>query len=390
MSESSMHERASDVDTLLVGAGPIGIEMAAALRSLGHGYAHVEAGCLASTIAWYPPGTEIFSAPERLAIAGVPFVSYPHQRVTREDYLAYLRGVVAHHGLEVSLFTRVTSIERTADGRLCATVAPSRQGVGGPGYSAKVGGAGAADGAGAGAGGEIRCSNVILGIGDMHVPRMLGIEGEGLAHVSHFMGDPHVYAQLRVVVVGGNNSACEAAVRLYRAGARVTLVHRRAEPSGERVKPWIAIELKALIREGKVDFLGERVLGRIERERVRADSIAGDGEVVVAADRVLLMTGYDQDASLFERLGVELRARDRAPVFDRATMQTGVPGVYVLGTAVSGSRTGRTVHFIETSHKHVPRIARALGHSAAAQSGAGDAFPWNLEAPDRPEDLRES
>lgn len=369
-----------EVDTLLVGAGPIGIEMAAALRTLGHPYLHVEAGCLASTIAWYPPGTEIFSAPERLAIAGVPFSSYPHQRATREDYLAHLRGVVKHHALDLLLYTRVARLERDDAGRFVARLVRSSGGVGGPGYTPGSMGLAGVEGAGV-----VRSRWVILSIGDMHLPRALGVAGEDLAHVAHHMGDPHVYSGLRVVVVGGNNSACEAVVRLYRAGARVTQIHRRDEPAGERVKPWIAIELRALIREGKVDFLGGHTVARIEPDRVSARPLDEVADHAVAADRVLLLTGYDQDATLFEQLGVSLRPQDRAPVHDRETMQTGVPGVFVIGTAVSGSRTGRTVHFIETSHKHVPRVARALGHS-----GDAGVFPWNLDRPDRPEDQRES
>lgn len=362
-----------EVDTLLVGAGPIGIEMAAALRTLGHEYLHVEAGCLASTIAWYAPGTEIFSAPERLAIAGVPFVSYPHQRVTREDYLAYLRGVVAHHGLPIELYTRVTGVEPSERG-FVVSMARSARGVGGPGYEPGAEGGDA----------RVVCSRLILSIGDMHLPRTLGVPGEALPHVSHFMDDPHVYSGLDVVVVGGNNSACEAMVRLYRAGARVVQVHRRAEAFGERVKPWISIELKALIREGKVAFVGEHELTSIDDRRVHARPVGGGAPAQMPADRVLLLTGYDQDATLFEQLGVRLRPQDRAPVIDRETMAASASGVFVIGTAVSGSRTGRTVHFIETSHKHVPRVARGLGYSGA------DGFPWNLEAPDRPEELREN
>lgn len=120
-------------DILLVGAGPIGIELAVALQRKGFDYVHVESGVVASTIAWYAPGTPIFSSPERIALAGIPFQTYPHGKATREDYLNYLRGVVLSEDLTIHQGQRLVTAQRSAEGFRCRIV-ESRTAVGGPSF----------------------------------------------------------------------------------------------------------------------------------------------------------------------------------------------------------------------------------------------------------------
>jgi len=237
---------------------------------------------------------------------------------------------------------------------------------------------------------------VVLAIGNMHRPRVLGIAGESLAHVSHYLDDPHEYAGRRAVIVGGKNSAVEAAIRLYRVGARVTVSYRRSAFDRERIKYWLLPEIEWLIRNGKIGFAPCTVpteirAGSIELERVAADGGAGGGDLSavherqqehagapdgtdrcvdtralavgeraeVAADCVVLLTGYVQDPDLFDRLGVEREGEERRAVVNPRTMETNVPGVYVAGTAAGGSQRRATV-FIETSHVHAGRIAAAV------------------------------
>ena len=366
MSDTEIH-----TDVLIVGAGPIGIELAVALRRAGVPYVHLEAEQIGATIAWYAPQTRFFSSPERIAIAGVPLQTLDQSKATREEYLTYLRAVVLQFDLEIHSYERVTALARLPDGGFAVTSAQ--------------------------AGGERRwrAENVVLAIGDMHRPRRLGLPGEDLPHVSHYFADPHRYFRRRVLVVGGKNSAVEAAIRCYRVGAEVTVAYRGADFNPERVKFWLLPEIRSLVRDGRVGFLPRTLPreirpGRVVLERLadwitpshpqplshppggrgasppaRGDSLAGGepgaGEVVeVAADFVLLLTGYEQDPDLFTQTGVTLDGEGRRPRFDPATMETDVPGLFVAGTATAGTQLAGVKEFIETSHVHVDRIVAAV------------------------------
>jgi len=342
----------------IVGAGPIGIELAVALKREGVDYVHLDAGQVGSTIQWYAPGTKFFSSPERIAIAGVPLVTPGQDKAIREQYLAYLRAVVDQFDLAIRTYTRVESIRRAEDGFVLESV-PSSHGVGGPGdmdrspcesnTSPSL----------------LHARRVVLAIGDMHRAQLLGIPGEDLPHVSHFFDDPHVYFRRRVLIVGGKNSAAEAALRCHRVGADVTISYRGQRFDPKRVKYWVRPELEWLIDKGRISFLPGTQPVRITPDAVRLERIAGSGEstggpIEVATDFVLLLTGYEQDASLFESLGVDLVGPQRRPRLNHATMETNVPGLYVAGTAVGGTQAGGVKIFIENSHVHVDRIVASI------------------------------
>lgn len=334
---------------VIVGAGPIGLETAVALRAAGVSSVVVEAGEVGATFGWWAPGTRFFSSPERIAIAGAPLVVAGEEKATREDYLRYLRGVAQQFAVDVRTFERVVGIERSG-GEFTLRTVRSGHGVGGP--------AELVDGASGAAAGEYRAARVVLAIGDMHRPRMVGVPGEDQPHVSHYLQDPHVYYGRRVVIVGGRNSAVEAAIRLYRVGAQVTLCQRRAELERDRIKYWLLPELEWLIGKGKIGFHAGASVCEIGPTSVVLEQ-SGAGRIEVAADAVLLLTGYMQDTRLFEMLGVQLIGSERRPRFDHDTMETNVPGIYVAGTAVGGSQARARV-FIENSHEHVERIVAAI------------------------------
>lgn len=332
----------TETHVLIVGAGPIGIELAVALKRAGVPYEQLEAGQIGSTIEWYAPQTRFFSSPERIQIAGVPLQTLDQSKATREEYLTYLRAVVLQFDLEIHTYERVVSIERLADGGFLAV---SRRAAGERRW---------------------RAARVVLAIGDMHQPRLLGVPGEDLPHVSHYLSDPHRYFRRRVLIVGGKNSAVEAAIRCSRVGAEVTVAYRGADFDPERVKFWLYPEIRALVRDGKIRFLPRALPREIRADRVVLERLApgaerGSGEAVeVETDFVLLLTGYRQDPDLFEQLGVTLEGEGRRPRFDEATMETDVPGVYVAGTASAGTQIGGVREFIETSHVHVDRIVAAV------------------------------
>lgn len=322
------------LDVLIVGAGPIGIELAVAVKRAGLRYAHVDAGQIGSTIGWYAPQTHFFSSPERIAIAGVPLLTLDQSKATREEYLAYLRSIVLQFDLEVRTFEPVTAIERGPDGVLTVTTS-TREGEA-----------------------TTPARAVVLAIGDMHRPRLIGVPGEELPHVSHYFDDPHAYFRRRVLIIGGRNSAVEAAIRCVRIGSRVTLAHRGRELDQKHIKFWLYPEIAAMVRDGRLTVLDQTTVQEIRRDAVTLEGPSGSFDV--EADSVLLLTGYEQDSSLFRAAGIELIGPARRPNVDERTMETNVPGLFVAGTAVAGTQGGGEREFIETTHVHVDRIVAAL------------------------------
>ena len=332
-------------DILIVGAGPIGIELAAALTRSGLDVGHVEAGALAQTVVDYPKQTRYFSSPDRIAVAGVPLVTFNNEKALREEYLAYLRGVVSRYDLHIDYGTRVKSV-KPLGGR--------------DGFAVEL----AAGPTGTPERREAR--RVVLAIGDMHAPRLIGCPGEDLPHVSHWFDEPHAYFRRRLLIVGGKNSAAEAALRCHRAGAEVTLSYRGAAFDEDSIKYWVLPELKALIRHRQIHFLPNTEVASLHPDHAVLRSNVQEQETKVRCDAVLLMTGYVQDKTLFKAAGVTLSGENDAPTLDKETMETDVPGLYVAGTAAAGTQNSFQL-FIENCHSHVEKIVRHVtGEPVAA------------------------
>ncbi len=346
-----MSENITLTDVLVVGAGPIGLELAVVLKAMGVSYEQIDAGQVGQTINWYPRAVRFFSSPERIAIAGVPLGTHDQEKATREQYLAYLRGIVQQFGLRVNTYERVMRVQKNEDGFAVQTRRGGEQRV----YQAR---------------------QVVMAIGDLHYPQKLNIPGEDLAHVSHYFDEPHQYFGQKLLIVGGRNSAVETAIRCGRAGAEVTLSYRRAEFDATSVKYWLLPEILALIKSGQVAYLPNTTPTRVCETHVRLARTGAEGLIVpgsragresggnpgaidVAADFVLLLTGYRMDTSLLEEAGVELVGENRGPKYDPETMMTNVPGLFIAGTAAAGTQKYFRL-FIENCHQHVTRIVKAI------------------------------
>ncbi len=333
-----------DREVVVIGAGPIGIEMAVALEREGISYVLLEAEQVGYTISWWPRNTPFFSTSERLAIAGVPIQNNHQNRITGEEYLAYLRAVVEQFDLDLRVYEPVVGIERLEEGEgFVVRTSPI-----------------------SGEAGQWRCRRIVLATGDMAAPARLGIPGEDLPQVTHYFRDPHDYFRARLLVVGGKNSAIEAALRSWRCGARVTLSYRRAALDRERIKPHLLPDFEAQLRAGNIDFLPATAPVAIEPGRVHLAPTDEAGRPIESAepivhptDFVLLATGFVASPKIFELAGVSLEGPQNAPVHKPGTMETDVPGIYVIGTAVAGTQLRYRV-FIETSHVHVGRVIRDL------------------------------
>jgi thioredoxin reductase (NADPH) len=326
-------------DVLIIGAGPIGIEMAVALKRAGIDYQHVEARQIGWMIASFPPQTRFFSSAERIAIAGVPLQIVDQAKPSREEYLAYLRAVVQQFDLSIRTFEPVTSIRRDGAGFVVETAPlPGRR--------------------------TIRAKRVICATGGTARPRNLGIAGEDLPHVTSHLGDPHHHFRRRVLVVGGKNSAVESALRLYRVGATVVMSYRRSEFNPKSIKYWLLPEIRSLIESGKIEAHFDTMPAQIHPNRVTLRSTRDGSTRDIPADVVLLQIGYEADMSLLRGAGVELTGPGERPTFNPETMETNVPGLYVAGTATGGTQEKFEL-FIENSHVHVERILAALQHRPA-------------------------
>ncbi len=325
-------------DIALVGAGPIGIELAVALKRAGFAYVHLEKGAIGQTMFWWPPETQWFSSNERIGIAGVPLLTAGQQKATREQYLTYLRTVVQAFDLDIHTHEPVTTIERTGEG---FEVTTDRMGLTRTYLARKL----------------------ILAVGDTDRPRLLGVPGEDLEHVTHVLEDPHKYFQRRVVVIGGKNSAAEAALRCWHAGAHVTICHRGPGFDRRAIKYWLLPEIVGRIDRGEMTCHHNVHVRRILPSHVEVER-EGTGEAFdIPADFIIAATGFIADTSLFRQVGVTLQTDREAPEHDVQTMQTNVPGVYVAGTAVAGTQQSYEV-FLENCHVHVDRImAHISGHA---------------------------
>lgn len=345
-------------DVAVVGAGPIGLELHAALKANGLKVVHFDAGQVGQTILDWPPDTHFFSAPERVSIAGVPAHNNDQRPLTQGQYLAYLRSVVEQLGLDVRTYERVEEIE-------------PREGGGFNLYSCIRGDRRTAT-----------ADRVIVATGDMAQPRRLGLPGEEKAHVHQVLHHPHRYFRRSLLVVGGKNSALEGALRAYRAGARVAISYRRDRFDPSIVKPWLLPEIEMLIQKGEIEFFPETVPGEIGDWDVTLSSTTGGEVRTVQADFVLMATGYVADLHLFTCCGIELKGDSRAPVHDPDTMETDSPGLHVAGTIAGGSQQIYEL-FIETCHVHVERIVAAITgrecDPALIGSGRVRHYPFTLE-----------
>ena len=318
------------LDLVVIGAGPSGLAAAIAAHEAGLRYEVVEKGVLVNSIYNFPRHMTFFTTADLLEIGGMPFVS-PYEKPTQSEGLKYYRRVTENMGLNVTLGEEVVSLARR-------------------GRTFRVGARSAS-----GAERERAAANVVLATGYYDWPNRLGIPGEDLPHVSHYYTEPHAFFRKDVVVVGGKNSAAIAALELYRAGARVTLVHRAPVLSGS-IKYWIKPDIENRIKEKAIAARFSTLVREIRGRTVIVE--AGFGREEIPADQVFLLTGYRPDTTLLESVGVRVDPESLVPEHDAETLETNVKGVYVAGAVASGRFTSRI--FIENGKFHGPAIVKAI------------------------------
>ena len=315
-------------DTVIAGGGPIGLACAISAKKCGIDPLVIEAGAIADAIVRYPVGMGFFTTPELLEIGGHPFVSVG-QKPTREEALKYYRGVVRADNLRVRTYTKLVTTERDGDIIRCTVATAEGESF-------------------------IDCRRLVLATGYFGEPNLMNVPGESLPFVYHYFDEPHRSFGLDVVVIGGRNSAVEAALELFRAGARVTLVYRGTVFPAS-VKYWVKPDIENRIAAGEISArLGATVL-RIEHGTVIIRDAEGLEETL-HADRVYALTGFRADFALFRRLGIELDPDTERASVNPDTLETNVPGIYMAGSIVAGRYTSGI--FIENGRFDGDKIFR--------------------------------
>jgi len=331
----------------IVGAGPTGIACAIELQKRGLAAVCWERGALLESLYRMPEEMRWFSTRDLLGIAGVPFTG-PEPHPTRLETLAYYRAVADAFGVRVEPETEIRRIEPR------------------PGGGVRV------EGSQRGEPFVFDAPAAILATGFFSNPKRLGVPGEDLplVHRRYVYGYP--FHAREVVVVGGKNSASEAALDLYRHGAKVTLVVRGAAIS-DRVKYWIKPDLENRIKAGAIRAFFDTCVAEIRPRSVvlRPLRDAGGAQETVPADAVFPLIGYEPDFPLFYRCGVQTEGPQRKPVHDPETLESNVPGIYLAGALLGGTELGKI--FIENSRHHAAMIAEAIRAKSKTSIGVPEA-----------------
>ena len=320
----------SRVDVLVIGAGPTGLACGIEALRAGFKVVVIDKGCVVNSLFNYPANMTFFTTSELLEIGDLPFTT-AHAKPTRQEALEYYRRVTEHYKLPVAQYQWVkTVVGRDGDFQVTTTDRLGRI------Y-------------------DYHTKKLIVATGYYDLANQLGIPGEDLPKVFHYYREPHPYFDNDVVVIGGKNSAAIASLELYRHGARVTLVHRGSKIDNH-VKYWILPDIENRIRNGEIKaYFNSSV------QEITADSAlvqTPQGTVRLKNDFVFALIGYHPDYDFLRSMGIELSLDQFCPMCDTATLESNVPGIYVAGVIVAGSRTSEI--FIENGRFHGKQIAENL------------------------------
>ena len=317
-------------DIICIGAGPTGLATAIEATRAGMRPLVIDKGCLCNSIYHYPVNMVFFTTPELLEIGDLPLVCAA-EKPTRAEALKYYRKAAEHYGLELRLYERVLRVDGQ-DGNF--TVVTKMEKGTEERYSSK---------------------KIAVASGYYDLPNELGVPGEELPHVSHYYTEPHEFWNQDVVVVGGKNSAADAALDPFRNGARVTLVHRQKD-LGATIKYWVRPDIENRIKAGQVKALFETRVKQITKDDAVVEN--GAGEKRLPARQVFALIGYHPDFAFIEKLGVRLDPVSRRPSLDPNTLESNVPGIHLAGVVIGGRHTGEI--FIENGRFHGKQIIEAL------------------------------
>lgn len=313
-------------DVLVIGGGPCGLSAAIEIEKEGFDVVTIERGNVVNSIYHYPTHQTFFSSSLKLSIGDIPFIT-AKEKPKRNDALVYYRNVVQMKGLNVRTYEEVVDVQRNENGRF--TVMTSKQTY------------------------DVRY--VVLATGYYDNPNQLEAKGADLPHVHHYFKEAHPYFGEDVVIIGGKNSAIDAAIELTRAGANVTVVYRGSSYSPS-IKPWVLPGFESLVRHQEASIYFDSEVKEITEDKVIIEQQGK--EIELSASTVFAMIGYHPDFHFFNRLGIDVNEETGCPLFDQETMESSIPGIYVAGVIAAGN-DANTI-FIENGKFHGCQIASAL------------------------------
>jgi thioredoxin reductase (NADPH) len=318
------------VDVIVIGSGPTGLACAIEAQKAGFKVVCIDQGCLVNSLFNYPANMIFFTTPELLEIGDIPFTT-ANPKPNRLEALEYYRKVAEHYNLDVRQYQKVETVAGE-DLNFHLTTCDRLGRV----Y-------------------DYFCKKVIVATGYYDRANLLHVPGEDLPKVFHYYREPHPYFDNDVLVIGGKNSAAISALDLWRHGARVTLVHRGPKMHNH-VKYWILPDIENRIKNGEIAAYFRSQVREIQPDQVTLDT--PEGEVRIKNDFVFALTGYHPDYEFLRSMGIELSSEQCRPVCDPVSLESNVPGIYVAGVIVAGSRTNEI--FIENGRFHGQQIAADL------------------------------
>lgn len=317
-------------EVIIVGAGPCGMAAAIALQEKGMEPLIIEKGNVANSLYHYPTHQTFFSSSDNLEIGDVAFIT-EKQRPVRNEALTYYREVAKRKALRIHSFEKVVKIEKENSHFILNTENDKKEKKQ---YKAKF---------------------VIIATGYYDQPNYLHIPGEDLPKVTHYFKEAHPYFGKNVVVIGGKNSAVDAALELQKAGANVTVLYR-GEKYSESIKPWILPGFDSLVRKEKINMVFRANVLKITEDKVFYE-VDGE-EKEIDNDFVFAMTGYRPNIPFLNQAGIETDPETGVPSYDEETYETNVPNLYIAGVVAAGFDNNSI--FIENGRFHGGKIAASI------------------------------
>lgn len=318
--------KTTNLDIIIIGAGPIGIACALECKKRNWNYLVIEKGALTNSLFNYPLNMTFFSTSEKLEIDNIPFISN-NPKPTRNEALEYYRRVVTSNQLNIKLYEEVSTIKKVNDD---FNIETSKN--------------------------QYKAKKVIIATGFYDIPNLLNVPGEDLPKVFHYYKEAHPFTLQNIAVVGASNSSVDAALEIYRKGGNVTMIVR-GESIGERVKYWVRPDILNRIEEGSIKAYFNSEIKSIDTDFIEIKTPEGNKKL--PNDYVIALTGYQPNFKFLDQAGIKFSEdKKHIPNYNPDTMESNVEGLYLAGVICGGMETHKW--FIENSRIHAKLIAEDI------------------------------
>lgn len=316
-------------DVVIIGGGPCGLATGLALREKGIRYVILEKEAIVNSIVNCPLDMRFYSTSDRLEIGNIPFLSQ-EVRPTRTELLKYYRLVTERQEINIKCYQQVNAVLK--NGNVYSVHAEDRKGLMNS-YQAHM---------------------IVFATGIFDHPKKMNAKGENLKKVMHYYKEGHPFYGQDVTVVGGKNSAIEAAIDLYRNGARVSLIHR-GDTVYKGIKPSLLLDIRNFIEKEKITFYPNAHVKQIDDTSVSLQTV--EGLITIPNDYVFSLIGYQPNISMLQSVGIEMDPSSLVPKFNTETYESNVKNIFLAGV-VTGGTLNRV--YIEDGRFHGGKIAEEI------------------------------